>query len=896
MDLPFLQHCAWALAATLAFWPQAPARPQGGSGAEAPKSGAPRADGAVREAFSFLPGGTYDANVSPPGKQLGYALGQRFTEHHRLVEVVRNYTQNTDRAVLEKYGESEERRSLYLAYLSSPENLKALKQVRADLQTLISARNLDKKSLDEIADRTPVIVWLSFNVHGNEPSSSEAALALMYQLIAGTDARTEFIRKNAIVVIDPCVNPDGRERYVRWFNSVVGVEPDPHPSAWEHDEPWPGGRTNHYYFDLNRDWAFLTQVESKARIAAYLLTPPQVHVDFHEMGASSSYFFFPPVFPVNTNLPADVVEWTRVFGSANAAAFDKFGWAYYTRENFDLFFPGYGDSWPTFQGAVGMTYEQAGHASAGLVLRRDDEQTLTLRDRTWHHFIAGFTTCETAASKRRELLQRFRDWHRSAVEEGETGRVREYALLEGNDPARAAALATLLVSQGIQVQRAGEAFVAGPLQTFDGKELEREAFPAGTYLVPLAQPRKRLANALLEPSPQMKDLYFYDVSAWSLPLAYGVKAYQLLEAARVPRASFEGGVARGKPIEGEPANVYAYLLDWRQGNAPRFVAGLLAEGTRVAVATKEFQIGGRTWGRGTAVVPAANNGENLADRVRARAEEAGVTLQAVGSGLSDEGIDLGSDYVRPLKPRRVALVAGPQVAANSLGAIRYLLERSYRIPFSIVSLSRLDRVKLGDFGTLVFPDGGEFERAVPKETVTKLREWVGGGGTIVAVGGAAFWAAAEGSGLSRIRVSKAPESAPERVPEGARDAGPRRYVPTDERESALRRSRNPGAIFKLELEPTSSVVYGCGEGPLFVLATNEQAFDPESGQTAAVFAGDPKASGYVGSDASRRLAGQAFAIAEPVGRGRIVLFSEDPNFRLVWQGLAKAFLNALLLP
>ena len=277
------------------------------------------------------------------------------------------------------------------------------------------------------------------------------------------------------------------------------------------------GRVNHYYFDLNRDWAFLTQVESRARIAAYLATPPQVHVDYHEMGPLLILLFLSPEFPVNANLPADVVTWAKSFAKANASAFDKFGWSYYTRENFDLFYPGYGDSWPTFQGAIGMTYEQAGHSTAGLALKRDDEQILTLRDRVWHHFTTAFATCETAARNRKELLSRFLQWHRSAIAEGEDGVVREYLIKEGDEPGRAAALAGLLVAQGIQVFRASEAFVAGPLRDFDGKEVDRESFPAGTYLVPLAQPRKRLANALLEPASQMRDLYFYDVSAWSFP-------------------------------------------------------------------------------------------------------------------------------------------------------------------------------------------------------------------------------------------------------------------------------------------------------------------------------------------------------------------------------------------
>jgi len=883
-----------ATLAALAAWPTPAA-----AGVLNVRAAIPQATQAS-QGFEFFPGGTYDPQIPTPAQQLGYPIGSRFTEHSRLLEVVRALAQN-ERAVLERYGETEERRPLYVAYVSAPETLRNLKQIRADLASLVDARSLTPDAAAKIAERLPIVAWLSYNVHGNEPSPSEAAIAFLYQLVAGTDARTEAIRKNCLIVLDPCVNPDGRDRYVHWYNSIVGSVGDSNPASWERNEPWPGGRFNHYYFDLNRDWAFLTQSESRARVEAYLKTPPQVHVDFHEMGASSSYFFFPPVYPVNANFPGDVVEWAKVFGKGNASAFDKFGWSYYTRENFDLFYPGYGDSWPSFQGAIGMTYEQAGHSSAGVTIRRDDETLLTLRDRTWHHFVASFATCETAVAQRTALLRRFYDWHRTAMEEGERGPVQEYVITEGDDPTRAAALASLLVMQGIQVERAGETFVAGPLRDFDGKEIDREQFPAGTYLVPLAQPRKRLANALLEPSPQMRDLYFYDVSAWSLPRAFGVRAYTASQKAAVRRAPFDGTMPRGKGLEGDPKGAYAYLVDWRQGNAPKLVARLLSEGSRASVASKEFKLGGRTFGRGTVVIPATNNpltaGADLAERTRQLAEAAGVSVTPVASGLSDDGPDLGSDLFRSLRSRRVALVVGDAVAPSSFGAVRFLLEKSYDLPFTIVPLSRLGSIKLSDFGALVFPDGF-YDGEVSKETVSRIREWMAAGGFFVGIGGGGFWATAERSGLTRIRESKAPAEAADPASRTKEGTVARRYVPADLREAQERRRGNPGAILRLEPEPSSSVAFGCGDGPHFVMASNEKAFDPdpETGQPAFLYAPEPKVAGYVGSEASRRLAGQAFAMTSRVGRGRAVLFSEDLNFRLVWQGLTKAFLNALLLP
>jgi hypothetical protein len=291
--------------------------------------------------------------------------------------------------------------------ITTPERHRELDDVRTANLRLTDPRTISESEANQLTASLPAIVWISAGVHGNESSSPEAALALAWQLAAGTDERTKAILQDAVVIVDPVLNPDGRARYVDWYRRVATDPPNASWNAAEHAEPWPGGRTNHYYFDLNRDWSWLTQEESRARIAFYRQWMPHTHVDLHEMGPSSTYFFFPAAPPFHQALPPEVATWGKIYGAANAAALDKVGAAYYVGENFDMFYPGYGDSWPTFNGAIGMTFEQAGSGRAGVAIRRPDGTLLTLHDRVRNHFITALTTVETTVRRRQERLRDF---------------------------------------------------------------------------------------------------------------------------------------------------------------------------------------------------------------------------------------------------------------------------------------------------------------------------------------------------------------------------------------------------------------------------------------------------------------------------------------------------------
>jgi len=857
---------------------------------------------AGRADFDFLPDGTYEASVPTPREVLGYEVGDRYTEHWRLERWIDAVAAANPRVRVFRYGETTEGKPLFLLAVSSPENLERIEDVRARIARLADPEgNPDPAALEDVLAGTPVLAWLSFSVHGNEASGTEAAIALLYQLAAGTDARTRAVLENTVALLDPSLNPDGRDRFVLHYRSVVGVKPDEDPQALEHDEPWPSGRFNHYGFDLNRDWAFLTQQETRARVAAYLTWLPQVHVDLHEMDHESSYFFFPADVPINSNVPPSTVEWQRLFGMRNAAAFDRFGWAYYTGESFDLFYPGFGDSWPSLQGGIGMTYEQAG--GSGVRIRREDEQVLTLRDRAAHHFTSAFVTLETSAAHRRELLEHFAEFHRTAVETGRRGPVRAYVWRESGDPQRAAALAALLRAQGIAIDRATQPFTLGGLHRLGGEAVERDRFEAGTYVASLAQARGRLLNALLEPDPAWRDLYFYDVSAWSLPLAFGVEAYTSKEEPRVPLAPFEVAVPFAGPAEIPPGlaeegrheippaeEVYAYLVPWEAAGAPSVLHHLLEGGFRASLATRPFRIEGRDWPRGTIVVWAKGNGEGLSLRIAELASRYGVRVEAARTGRAERGIDLGSERIVPLEKKKIAVAAGEGISPSSYGAIRFLLERAYDIPFTTLSLSSIPRARLAEYDVLVLPDGGGFGRVFGEADVRGLQEWIRAGGTLVAIGGAAFWAGEDGAKLVPVKTLR-PE------PEAAEASGPREWVRIEEAELRSRRRSFPGAILTIERDPDHPLSFGYRETRGFVMQRRPRAFAiPEApAQAAAVLVENARVGGFVGDEATGRLEGGAYLVESRLGEGRVVLFADDPNFRVIWHGLTKMFLSAVLL-
>jgi hypothetical protein len=814
------------------------------------------------------------AQAAPPSPEqvLGYALGEHFTEHAGVREYSRALADASPRVEYREYGVTPQRRALIQLVIAREDHLARLDEILA-LNAELSRPETTAARAQQIAATNPAVVFFSYGVHGNESSSPEAAMWTAWDL--ARDAQdVAGVLDSLVVVIDPSANPDGRDRYVNWFRGVVGARPNPSPQAREHREPWPGGRVNHYYFDLNRDWAWATQPETRARLATWWRWNPQVHVDFHEMGYNQTYFFFPAAAPINPIYPDHVLEWGRRFGEGNARAFDQRGWPYYTAEAFDLFYPGYGDSWPSLTGAIGMTYEMAGHGAAGLAVEREAGDTLTLAQRATQHRVAGHATLRTAASGKSRLLLDY------AASQRETGRGEpDVLLVPGSDTTRVRALAEHLGRQGITVERAERAFRVGA-QPYAGFE-RRAEFPAGTYLVRMRQPMGRLAATLLQPETELRAEYSYDISAWSLPYAYGVEAHRVNAA---PRVGWQPVATGGEPAPVQPQPTgFGYFVPPGEATAAGMIR-FLEGGGRARVVGRAATQDGRRWPAGTWFLPAATN-----DTLQARVAAAGLGAHAVPArgGMSEEGIDLGSSSVATARLPRVAVLTGEGVSATSFGAAWFYLEQELGLPFDALLASDLGRADLNRYDVIVIPDASG--QAVGEAQRQALGGWVERGGRLIAYAGGAAAVASVAEVEFRERME---EPEPERA---------RLLRGREERERDAWREQVPGSIIPARLDPAHPLAWGAGAADdparIFVLHVGTRIFEPSADvETVVHFPADAgNVSGVISDDNLMRLEEGAWLVTRRMGRGSVVLFAGDPLFRLFWRATHPLFVNAVLL-
>jgi hypothetical protein len=810
--------------------------------------------------------------VPSPAEVLGYGIGERFTDYHGVREYVRVLAEASPQAELRVYGTTPQHRELLQLVVARSHHLQRLDEILARNRELLYPETSAARAA-EIARTNPGVVYFSYGVHGNESSSPEAAMWTAWDLVREASG-LEGVLDSLVVVIDPNSNPDGRERYVQWFRQTTGGTPNVSPQSREHWEPWPGGRFNHYLFDLNRDWAWATQPETQARLATWGSWNPQVHVDFHEMGFESTYFFFPAVDPINPIYPDFILDWGRRFGEGNAAAFDDRGWPYFTEESFDLFYPGYGDSWPSLVGAVGMTYEQAGHGRAGLAIERSWGDTLTLAQRAEQHRIAGHATLRTAAFGKTAMLEEFARDQR-AIGRGEP----DVLLVAGSDPTALDALADHLLRQGIEVERASRSFRTRA-SAYPGYA-SRSDFPEGTLRVRARQPRGRLATTLLQPETELRAEYSYDISAWSLPYAYGVEAHRVSGATNAAWQRVQSVGPQGR--EGVAPPALGYLVAPGDAAAAAVIR-FLAEGGRAGVLTREATFEGRAWPAGTWFLPAARNPD-----LQRRAGEAGLGGHAVpvARGLSEEGIDLGSNRVRPATLPRVATLSGEGISATSFGSLWFYLEQEVEMPHDALWASDLERLDLSQYDVIVMPEGGG--RAFTDQGRDALQGWVEAGGRLVAFGSGASTVAGWWD-IARREISPSEGDERERFLRGRRD-----------READAWYGNVPGTVLPARMDPAHPLAWGAGapaeNGDIFLLHRGTLVFEPAAGvETAIHFPGElQRISGMISQENLAHLSEGSWAITKRQGQGSVVLFAGDPLFRLIWRSTHPVFLNAVLL-
>ncbi|HEX8170068.1 MAG TPA: M14 family zinc carboxypeptidase [Thermoanaerobaculia bacterium] len=808
-----------------------------------------------------------------PEEFLGYAVGERFTSHDRILDYFGELARRSPLVTLEQIGETYEHRPLVLATITSPKNRAALDEIRRNAAQLATGEG----DAAAIAKSTPAIVWLAFGIHGNESSSAEAAM-----LVASTLLRAESAQllDDTVVIIDPLENPDGRERYIQWFRRTMGTSPNPNPESFEHMEPWPGGRYNHYLIDMNRDWAWLSQRETQARVAAYRRWNPQVFVDFHEMGFRSSYFFPPDAKPINANLPKDVEHWLEVFGKANAGEFSKRGWPFFVAESFDLFYPGYGDSWPALHGAVAMTYEVAGGGRGGVAVAREDESVLTLSDRVQRHYTTAMTTVRTAAQNREALL---RYTHDAAAAQTAAGK-NTYLILPGSP--NFDALVSLLQRQSIRIDMLSAAATVKASRVDNGAS-ETRAFPAGTAVVSTRQPLGGLANTLLERTPEFSKGFveeqraraeadepdeFYDITTWSLPLAMNVETY-------VVAGPLSGTTEYRKAAAPEfRTGAYGYLVDGLDPQLYRFAGRLLQRKVKFSVTDSDIVAGDKTYSRGTLVILKGNNPKDLDATLGAIVRETGVTTTALDSGWLG-GTAFGSEKIHVVVDPHIGLVGGPGVDATSYGMLWHTLDVDTPMPHTTLSVETLRGIDLSKYEVLVFPDGSYADR-LGKRGVERIKQWVSDGGTIVAIKGANAFLREKDVEISKLKPWEAPKKKDD-------------DKTADERYNEF---RVPGAAFRTSMNARSYLTFGVPRPPA-VLVEGSNAFLPLAHKVdniVTVESKDPLLSGVAWPESLERIKGSVYVVSEPFGRGQVVTFADDPNFRLFWRGTLPLFLNAVL--
>ncbi len=722
---------------------------------------------AVEAAFPEV---TFDPAIPSPEAALGFRSGARAARHDEVLRYLELLETKSKRARVVEYGRTHEGRRLVYLAVGDEATIAGLDAFRAGHVRRMDPRGRSDAEDRAVAQDAKAVAFLAYGIHGDELSSVDAALLVAYRLVAGEDEWARSIRRELVVLVEPCQNPDGRERFLSLTTSFAHRVPNPDTEDLSHVATWPFGRGNHYLFDLNRDWFTMVQPESRraAVIASWL---PQLVVDSHEMGPDSTYLFSPARPPFNPRKPAYLERWADLFAADQARALDRRGYGYFTGEWNEEFFPGYGSSWASYLGAVGILYEMAG--TDGTLVRQRQGHLRTYAQAVDHQLTSSIANLETLRAGRAGLLAGYLAARREAVREGAAGGGRAWLIPPGRDPARAAALAALLGEQGIEVLRLGAPARAESARDIRTGEAGPRDLPAGTYMVPLDQPAAPLARVLLEPHVPMdaaflreereylergKGTRLYETTAWSLPLCYGVDAYWT--GAR-PKGDWQPAGAAPPPPQGrlvDAPQAYAFAFDGVPDRAAGALADLLARGLAVRVAEKAFTVRGRRFDGGAVVVPREGNPDTLREQLRDVAVRHGVVVEALETAKAESGPDLGGEHFGLLLPPRIGVLTGSPVAPASYGAIWYLLDAQLGLRFSALDVSRFAQVDLSRYNVLVLPavwGSAEAYRALLGDAgLERLRRWIEGGGTAIGFDAGADFLADPRTKLTRARLRR----------------------------------------------------------------------------------------------------------------------------------------------
>ena len=852
--------------------------------------------------------GPMDSNVPSPASVLGYRPGERMTEHYEMERYLDQLVAASSRVRRITYGESYEHRAMHLLIISAPENLTRLDAIREAIQALTDPRRTDAARAKAIAAETPIVVWFNYANDGDESAAFEAAMETAYLLAASRDPRVETWLKHAVILLNMTHNPDSHQRFVSWYKAaVVGPHGTADPQADEHMGDWRmKSNYNHYLFDLNRDALALTQQESQLVAAQFHTWHPQVFIDHH--GETTNMFYPPYAEPVNPYVPESIKTWARRFGQAMGAAFGKRGWSFYTEEIFDLFYGGYWDSYPALNGAVGMTFETDGGGRKGYRWRREDGTIITQRDAVLHHMTASLNTLDTAVNHRKAILLDYYRFFETALTLGREKGIRAFLIPAGHASARVRRFIRTLLRHHLEVYRLTRPVTLN-VRSWLSDEKNEVTFQAGSWVIPAAQPQARLLFGLFDRDPELSASFlrqveeahafnhrkgekvrpmpygFYDLTAWSLPLLFQVETW-VLPKGTVPEGTRVVTVpeGRGRVVEGPADFGVAFALTGDEGR--HFLAHLLKDGWRVAVVPKSFRQGDRHFPAGTVIVrwerqkrAAWQKPATGLKALEPLVKHTGVTLYPLQWAYTEAGPDLGSEWIRVLKRPRVAVVTGPPVGRTAYGWIWYLFERELHYPFTALRAETLRWVDLRKYQVLVVPDGGsELGERLGKSGLKRLDAWVRAGGTLILIGNSTDLARSKEVGWTTVKPYDEVETEKEKE------------VPDPELHPL------PGVLLRANLESRSWLTLGYEENQIPVLMTVNRLWEPsETGTNIVTFAVRPRIGGYIFDDLKSVIPGKVYCVDEPVGRGHVVLFADDPGYRLFTWGTIPLLINAVFL-
>ncbi len=888
----------------------------------------------------FYPDGTYDESVPKPNDYLAHPIGEYPLRYNELVRYIEALADGSDRVVVEKHGTTHEGRDLYSIVIGLPEYIQNLEAIREKTAQLASSDGIKSTAdLNAMLTDLPATAWMAYSIHGDELSGVDGAVQLAYQLAAGTDAATMHLLKNVLVIIDPTQNPDGRERYMSMLETYRSNVPNYDRHAQQHGGVWPWGRGNHYLFDMNRDWVVVTQPETEGRLQALLKWNPQFMVDGHEMGSSDNYLFSPPRQPVNYNTPDNVFKWWDVVSRDQGQAFDKRGWPYYVKEWHEHWYPGYGSSWLTFSGGIGILYEQAG--VDGSMVRQPSGYLLTYHEAVNHQFTSSLANLTTLANNREEILRDYYNTRQDIIRQGQkSGLTFLFAPIQ--DDLKLGRFINSLLVQGIKVEKATADFTVRGVTDIMLNEQASHKFPTGTYIVRTSQIQGGLVKAILDFDPHLKldflkeerrelekyeETRMYEVSAWSVPMAYNLDAYQtttMFTAATEPVTSIEEPT--GKLVN--PDAQFGFVINMVGERTYLMLNRLFAEELVIYASEKPFKLEGYSFNAGALVVRRRGNVENVTEILQRLAAETGLDVIGVNTGIATEGSYLGAPTFRLLIGPKVALLTGEPLDFSDFGAVWFAIDKELEIPHSLLRLSEVAWHDLAKFNVIVIPSawGNSLGHYMGKEGASAISKWVDDGGTLICMGSAATWAADTSNNLSQVRLKrdvleklgdykeqvdrelKAEAPAvdtmtlwhPGKVP--AKETKEEKQPPAGKEELAKldewqRRFFPRGTILRVDLDTEDWLAFGMTPSVPAIIYTPRALMAGKDVKTVGRFCVDEnklRLSGLLWPEARQRWAGTAYLTREYKGGGQIIMFLGNPNMRAYFYGTRQMFANAIL--